>query len=110
MKRLILLALLATCLATGPVLAADPPATKPVASAKTAPLPSKPSLAENGRFHAVHKNEDLKCSDCHSNEDVDPLFLRAAESQGSKGPVNRDGCMDCHKSPKKPTWYLGVKK
>ena len=110
MKRLTLFALLALCLATGPVLAEDAPAKKPVASAKKAPLPTNRSLAEGGRFHAVHKGEDLGCGDCHSKDDVDPLFLRASESQGEKGPVNREGCMDCHKSPKKPAWYLGLKK
>ena len=110
MKRLTLFAALVLSLATGPAFAADPPAKKPESAAKKAALAMKPSLGEKGRLHAVHKAEDLECSDCHSKDDVDPLFLRAAESQGSEGPVNREGCMVCHKAPKKPAWYLGAKK
>jgi uncharacterized membrane protein len=111
MKRLTLFALLALCLATGPVWAADAPAAKSAAGVKKASLPTKRSLAEKGgRFHAVHKAQKLQCSDCHSKTEVDPLFLRASESQGSEGPVDRAACMDCHKSPDKPTWYLGLKK
>lgn len=110
MKRLSLYALLAMTLAAGPVLAVDVPAKNPAASAAKAAVPAKPSMAENGRFHALHKAKDVECSDCHSTDNVDPLFLRAAESQGSKGPVNRAECMDCHTSPKKLAWYRGVKK
>lgn len=106
----VLAALLSLSLGIGPSLAADAAATKPAAKAQTNALPAKPSMDERGRFHAVHKAQDLQCNDCHSTQDVDPLFLRAAESQGSKGPVDRAGCMDCHKSPKKPSWYVGAKK
>jgi hypothetical protein len=110
MKRLSLFAALLLSLAAGPVLAADAPAKKPVSAATKAAKAMKPSLGEKGRLHALHKSEDVECKDCHSKTDVDPLFLRAAESQGSEGPVNRENCLDCHKSPKKPTWYVGVKK
>ena len=111
MKRLSLFAALLISLTAAPVLAAEAPAQKPVSAATQATKAMKPSLGEKGRFHAVHKAEDLECSDCHSKDDVDPLFLRAAEPQGGdQGPVDREGCMVCHKSPKKPTWYLGVKK
>jgi len=111
MKRLTLFAALILSLAVAPALADDAPAKKTVSPATTAAKSMKPSLGEKGRFHAVHKAEDLECSDCHSKDDVDPLFLRAAEPQGGdQGPVDREGCMVCHKSPKKPTWYLGVKK
>jgi hypothetical protein len=110
MKRLSLFAALLLGLAAAPVLAADAPAKKPVSAATKAAKAMKPSLGEKGRLHAVHKAEDVECSDCHSKTDVDPLFLRATESQGSEGPVDREGCMVCHKSPKKPTWYMGLKK
>lgn len=110
MRRLTLFAALVLSLAVGPVLAEDAPNKKPLSAATKAAKAMKPSLGEKGRLHAVHKAGDLECSDCHSKDDVDPLFLRAAESQGSQGPVDREGCMVCHKSPKKPTWYLGVKK
>jgi uncharacterized membrane protein len=110
MKRLSLFAALLLSLVVAPVLAAEAPAKKPVSAATKAAKAMKPSLGEKGRLHAVHKAEDVECSDCHSKTDVDPLFLRATESQGSEGPVDREGCMVCHKSPKKPTWYLGVKK
>lgn len=116
MKRLSLFAALLLCLASGFALAADEPAKapKPVSAATKAAIKAakamKPSLGEKGRLHALHKAEDVECSDCHDKDDVDPLFLRAAESQGSEGPVNREGCMVCHKAPKKPAWYLGAKK
>ena len=110
MKRLTLFAALVLSLFAGSVLAADVPAKKPVSAATKAAKAMKPSLGEKGRLHAVHKAEDVECSDCHSKDDVDPLFLRAAESQGREGPVDREGCMVCHKSPKKPSWYVGVKK
>jgi nitrate/TMAO reductase-like tetraheme cytochrome c subunit len=110
MKRLSLFAALLLSLAMAPVLAAETPAKQSVSAATKAAKAMKPSMGEKGRMHAVHKAEDVACSDCHSKDDVDPLFLRAEESQGREGPVNREGCMDCHKSPKKPTWYLGVRK
>lgn len=112
MKRLSLFAALLLGLASGFALAADEPAKapKPVSAATKAAKAMKPSLGEKGRLHALHKAEDVECSDCHDKDDVDPLFLRAAESQGSEGPVNREGCMVCHKAPKKPAWYLGAKK
>lgn len=110
MMRISGLAALLLGLAAGPSWAADAAATKPAAAATKNALPAKPSMDERGRFHAIHKAQDLQCNDCHSTQDVDLLFLRAAESQGSKGPVDRAGCMDCHKSPKKPSWYVGLKK
>jgi len=110
MKRLSLFAALLLSLAAAPLLAAEAPAQKPVSAATKTAKAMKPSLGEKGRFHALHKAEDLDCKDCHSKTEVDPLFLRAAESQGSEGSVDRAGCMDCHKSPKKPTWYMGAKK
>lgn len=110
MKSLSLFAALLLSLAAAPMLAADAPAKEPVSAATKTAKAMKPSLGEKGRLHAVHKAEDLTCDDCHSKTDVDPLFLRVGESQGSAGPVDRAGCMDCHKSPKKPTWYMGQKK
>jgi len=110
MKRLTLIAAFMLSLAAAPALAEDVPTKKPVSAAMKTAKAMKPSLGEKGRLHAVHKAKDVECDDCHSYDDVDPLFLRAAESQGSKGPVDRAGCMVCHKSPREPSWYVGVKK
>jgi hypothetical protein len=109
MKRLSLLALMVLSLAAGSGLAADKPekTTKVVQQDwKGAPK----SMAEKGRFHKVHaQKEKLDCEDCHDKDASDPLFLRAGEFQAKEGDVDRNGCLTCHASPKKPTFYLGSK-
>jgi len=98
MKRLIASALLGLALAAAPVLAADPPAKKATAAGKK-------SMAADGRFHRTHtKKLSLQCDTCHATEQKDTLFLRSGETQGL-GPVDRNTCLGCHKSPAKPAWY-----
>lgn len=98
MKRLIASALLGLALAAAPVLAADSQAKKPVVKGKNL-------MATDGRFHRTHtKKLALQCDNCHASEQKDTLFLRSGEPQGP-GPVDRNTCLVCHKSPGKPTWY-----
>lgn len=98
MKRLIALALLGFTLAAAPVMAADSTAKKPIAKGKNL-------MAADGRFHRTHtKKLSLQCDTCHAGEQKDTLFLRSGETQGI-GPVDRNNCLACHKSPAKPTWY-----
>jgi hypothetical protein len=99
MKRLIASALLGFALAAAPVIAADAP-TKKAAAAK-----GKNLMAADGRFHRTHtKKLSLQCETCHAGEQKDTLFLRSGEAQGL-GPVDRNICLGCHKSPAKPAWY-----
>jgi cytochrome c553 len=98
MKRLIASALLGLALAAAPALAADSQAKKPVAKGKNL-------MASDGRFHRTHtKKLSLQCDTCHGSEQKDTLFLRSGEAQGL-GPVDRNTCLGCHKSPAKPAWY-----
>jgi hypothetical protein len=109
MKRLSLLVLMALALAVGPSLAADKP-DKAAKVVKQDWEAAPKSMAETGRFHKVHAQKGkLDCEDCHDKEASDPLFLRAGEFQAKEGDVDRGGCMTCHASPKKPTFYLGAK-
>ena len=97
MKRLLALALLGLALLAAPAIAADTPTKRPVAA--------KRSMAADGRFHQTHtKKLSLQCDTCHASEQKDVLFLRSGEAQGI-GPVDRNGCLGCHKSPAKPAWY-----
>jgi len=108
MKRLSLLArlaLLVLSLAAGSSLAADK-AEKTAQAVKQDWKGAPKSMAEKGRFHKVHvQKEKLDCDDCHDKAESDPLFLRAGEFQAKEGDVDRNGCLTCHKSPKKPTFY-----
>ena len=106
MKRLIMLTLLGFSLAAGSVLAADV-ATPKAATAKVVQVNAKTkTLEEKGRFHVVHsKKEKLDCDDCHGGGGDDILFLRTGEFQGKEGPVNRNDCLVCHQTPKKPVFY-----
>ena len=77
-----------------------------LAFASSALAQSKLSLSPaDGRFHQKHvKGLSLTCNTCHAAELKDVLFLRHDESQGI-GPVDRNGCLTCHKAPARPTWY-----
>lgn len=98
MKRMFASTLLVLALAAAPAFAADAPVKKAASTAKK-------SLAADGRFHQVHtKKLSLQCNTCHAGEQTDTLFLRSGEAQGI-GPVDRNGCLACHKSPGRPTWY-----
>ena len=104
MKRLTGWALCALCLVAGAAMAADKPVK---ADWKT----MKASMVEKGRFHKLHaQKEKLDCEDCHDKTESDPLFLRAGEFQANEGDVNREGCLTCHQSPKKPSFYKGQPK
>jgi len=110
MKKLLILTLLGFSLAAGSALAADatsPKATTSAKAVKVVKVTAKTiTMAEKGRYHAVHQNkEKLDCSDCHGGGAEDILFLRTGEFQGNEGPVDRKECLDCHQAPKKPTWY-----
>lgn len=98
MKKLLLLTLLGLTLAAGPTFSAD--VTTPKVTAKTR------TLAEKGRWHVIHEQKQkLDCEDCHGGGEKDILFLRTGEPQGSIGPVDRKGCLTCHQTPNKPTFY-----
>ena len=61
-----------------------------------------------GRFHQVHtKKQKMACTNCHSTEVKDALFLRRDEAlpAGMPGQVDRSLCLGCHQEPAKPTWY-----
>lgn len=60
-----------------------------------------------GAFHEIHAagKIGLACGACHSWSKPDRLFLRFDEIQGP-GPVDRNGCIKCHKPPEKPAWYF----
>jgi hypothetical protein len=108
MTRWTLRVLLALSLAAGPALAAEPPAKAAKADkvVKQDWQTARLSMAEKGRFHQLHaQKEKLDCDDCHDKTESDPLFLRAGEFQAKEGDVDRNGCLTCHKSPKKPTFY-----
>lgn len=111
MKRLIMLALLGLSLAAGSLIAAEPATQKAVANAKAPAVNAKTkTLAEKGRFHAVHGiKQKLDCEDCHGGGADDILFLRTGEFQGKEGPVDRKECLGCHQTPKKPTFYGAAK-
>ena len=102
MKSPIAPLLLVLALTSMPLGAADdagkkPAATKPVAGTRMDPA--------KGRFHRAHtKRLSLQCDTCHAGEQKDLLFLRSGETQGI-GPVDRNTCLGCHKSPAKPSWY-----
>ena len=102
MKHLIALLVLGLAVASMPLGAADDAGKKPAAKKPTAGLTLDPA---KGRFHQVHtKKLSLQCGNCHGTEQKDTLFLRGGEAQGI-GPVDRNGCLACHKSPGKPAWY-----
>lgn len=106
MKKLLLLTLLGLSLAAGSVLAGDT-APKSATAGKAQVVNAKTlTLNPQGRYHKVHATKKkLECSDCHGDGADDVLFLRTSEFQGKEGPVNREACLVCHKTPKKPTWY-----
>jgi hypothetical protein len=60
-----------------------------------------------GAFHESHASSKvgLSCSACHTWTKIDPLVLRFEEIQGP-GPVDRNGCITCHKPPAQPVWYF----
>jgi hypothetical protein len=114
MKKLLMLTLLGFSLAACSVFAADVTPQKATTSAKVvkvAKVTAKTrTMAEKGRYHAVHQNkEKLECGDCHSGGADDILFLRTGEFQGKEGPVDRKECLTCHQTPKKPTFYGAAK-
>ena len=111
MKRMIMPTLMGFLLVTGSVMAADTPPPKAAATAKVAVVNANTkTIDEKGRFHAVHaKKQKLECSDCHGGGADDILFLRTGEFQGKDGPVNREECLTCHQTPKKPAWYGSAK-
>jgi Zn finger protein HypA/HybF involved in hydrogenase expression len=101
MKKLLMLTVLGLTLAVGSAFSADAPVKK------VAPVTAKTkTIAEKGRWHAVHEQKQkLDCEDCHGGGEKDILFLRTGEPQGSTGPVDRKGCLTCHQTPNKPTFY-----
>ena len=99
MKRMLVSALLGLALTAPPAMAADAPATK------ASPVATKSMMAAGGRFHRKHTEKlSLQCDTCHAGEETDTLFLRSGETQGI-GPVDRNICLGCHKSPAKHAWY-----
>ncbi len=91
MRRTFAGVFLGLALAALPVLGAD--------------LPKARTLdPKTGRFHAVHKNEDLKCESCHSKTQEDILLLRRDEMP-REGYITREDCLACHKAPDKPAFY-----
>lgn len=108
MKRLTLLAALVLTLAAATAGADDKPGKTGKQEWKRAPATM---VEKTGRFHKVHaQKEKLDCEDCHDKTESDPLFLRAGEFQAKEGDVDRNGCLTCHKSPKKPVFYGKVVK
>ena len=64
-----------------------------------------------GRFHQVHiRKQKMACTNCHSTDVKDTLFLRRDEAlpAGMPGQVDRSLCLGCHQEPAKPTWYGSV--
>ena len=61
-----------------------------------------------GKFHRVHiRKLKMSCGTCHSDQSNDVLFLRRNDvvPAAMPGQVDRKVCLDCHKSPRKPSWY-----
>ncbi|GAB4396360.1 MAG: hypothetical protein OHK0048_00790 [Rhodoferax sp.] len=107
MKKLLLLTLLGFALSGGSAFSADAPAAKPADKTMKVTAKTKTkTILEKGRWHTVHvKGQKLFCDDCHGGGEKDILFLRTGEPQGSSGPVDRKGCLTCHQTPNKPTFY-----
>ena len=65
----------------------------------------KKSMAPEGSFHQLHsKKLEMTCATCHKKEATDVLWVRKDELP-APGAVDRNGCLACHKDPRKPTWY-----
>lgn len=61
-----------------------------------------------GYFHQQHiKKLNMTCTNCHSSETQDILFLRKDDvvPPAMPGQVNRSICLSCHTAPSKPAWY-----
>lgn len=102
MKRLIAAIALGITVAL-PVLATEHAATK---SAAASVATEKSLDSTKGAFHKTHaKKAKLDCEDCHSTEVSDVLVLHRPDVPSGTGPVDRDGCLVCHKASKKPAYY-----
>jgi hypothetical protein len=105
MTRVLAVFALGLVLAATPAWSADDAANK---AAPARPAAVKKSMAPDGSFHTVHtKKLELACDTCHKSENKDVLFVRNTEAPpaGLKAHVDRNGCLVCHKDPRKPTWY-----
>ncbi len=106
MKRLIAFSILALASATFPAGAAGDAVKKPAAAKTSASANSLDRT--NGRFHQRHlKKLKMDCTNCHSPETKDDLFLRRDKTQpaGMPGQVDRSVCLSCHQEPARPSWY-----
>lgn len=105
MKRLTAILILGLAVISMPVVAAEDGAKKP-AVVKAAGNKSMDPV--KGRFHQIHtKKLQLGCTNCHSAEQKDVLFLRNDDvvPAGMPGQVDRHMCASCHTQPSKPAWY-----
>ena len=106
MKQLIALFVFGGALVSAPLGAAADAAKKPAAVKSAAGVKSMNSA--KGRFHHTHtKKLKMACTNCHSSEVKDELFLRKNDvvPAGMPGQVDRSLCLGCHQEPNKPTWY-----
>jgi len=77
-------------------------------------LSGKPSMAEKGAFHKVHKQKvKSNCDDCHTKGALPPntvmLRLNDKLAKGDPGPVDHETCFDCHRRASKPLPYFATK-
>ena len=106
MKQLIALIFLGLAVVIAPLAVADDAAKKPAAAKSVAGVKSMDPA--KGRFHQTHtKKLKMVCTNCHSAEVKDPLFLRRDDvvPAGMPGQVDRSLCLSCHQEPSKPAWY-----
>ena len=109
-KTLIATLALGLSLAMAPAFGADAPVKKKMV------FSGKPSMAVEGRFHKLHKQQELlDCADCHDKEQGDILFLRKddrmSKALSDEGQADRKGCLTCHKPgyiPNLPRSFWGV--
>ena len=105
MNRLTAILILGLAVISMPLVAAEDGAKKPVA-VKAAGNKSMDPV--RGRFHQIHTRKlQLGCTNCHTSEQQDILFLRKDEALpvGMPGQVDRHMCAACHTQPGKPAWY-----
>ena len=106
MKQLITLLFLGLAVVNAPLVAADDASKKPAVEKSATSVKSLDPA--KGRFHRTHtKKLKMACTDCHSGEIKDALFLRRNDvaPAGMPGQVDRSLCLGCHQEPSKPAWY-----
>ena len=110
MKQLIALLFLGLAVVSVPV-GADDDAAKKAAPAKAA-AGMKSLDPVKGRFHQTHSRKlKMACTNCHSPEVKDVLFLRKDDvlPAAMPGQVDRSVCLACHQEPAKPAWYRAAR-